>query len=92
VGPHDFSRQILSSGVPERAPGTGDGVSSPDGWKAKSGWKRETGSASGPNFAIRMKKTSLGDLVGETSGDALTTHTSFYRQMDTGKQLSTTYV
>jgi hypothetical protein len=32
----------------------------------------EPGGATGPNFAIQIGKTSLGGLVGETSGDALT--------------------
>jgi hypothetical protein len=74
-----FSRRLsgpvpafLTSGVPERTPGAGDGLSSPDGLKAKSRGKRGAGGAAGPNNAVRMKKMAAGGLVGETAGDSLT--------------------
>jgi hypothetical protein len=62
------------SGVPERSRGAGDGVGSPDEFRPKSGRKRGTGGATGPNYAVRIGKMSIGDLVGETSGDTLTSH------------------
>ena len=58
---------------PSAPRGAGDGVGSPDEFRPKSGRKRGTGGATGPNFAVRMKKRGPGDLVGETSGDALIT-------------------
>jgi hypothetical protein len=33
--------------------------------------KNEEWGATGPKIAVRMRKTSLGGLFGETSGDAL---------------------
>jgi hypothetical protein len=64
AGPHDVSRQNLSSGLPERAPGD-------RGWRGKSGWmktqirvKRGTGGATGPFFAVRIKNRLLGAFPG----------------------------
>jgi hypothetical protein len=66
-----FSHAFLSSGVPERVP---EGR----GWPGLAGWmktqirtKTRTRDATGPIYAVRMKKTRAGGLVGRVSGDAL---------------------
>jgi hypothetical protein len=71
AGPHDVSRQILSSGVPERAPGD-------RGWCGLVGWMkgqiRMKTRNRGRDWAVFVhpdEKRRPGDLVGETVGDAL---------------------
>ena len=59
-----FRAKIFRPESPSAPRGAGGGVGSPDGLRAKSGRKRGTGGATGPNFAVRMEKTSLGGLVG----------------------------
>jgi hypothetical protein len=55
---------------PSAPQGAGEGVGSPDEFRPKSGRNRGTGSATEPNFAVRMEKTSFRGLLGETNGDA----------------------
>jgi hypothetical protein len=59
-----FRAKIFRPESPSAPRGAGGGVGSPDGLRAKSGRKRGTGDATGPNFAVRIKKRRSGTLWG----------------------------
>jgi hypothetical protein len=50
---------FLLSGVPERTPGGGDGLSSLDELRPYSEEKRGTGDMTGPNYTVRMKEKNI---------------------------------
>jgi hypothetical protein len=57
---------------PSAPRGTGDGLGSPDVLRSKSEGKRGTRGATGPFFAVQIKKTATGGLAGLVARDALT--------------------